>query len=394
MDNKWKTVKIAEVGDVVGGGTPSTKEKLFYGGDIQWITPRDLSGYENVYIGNGERTISRLGLQNSGARLLPKGTVLFSSRAPIGYIAIASNELSTNQGFKSVICKKDVVANVFLYYKLKENKDNIENIASGSTFKEVSGEVLGSFEITIPESLTEQRAIAKTLYDLDRKIELNRQMNKTLEEIGKARFIRLFVEENKCSKPVRLAELIDLDPPVKLRKGEECFHVDMGELSKENMSVENTTIKQYSGGAKYQNRDTLLARITPCLENGKTAFVDFLPGKDIVGSGSTEFIVMRAKKGISPQFVYYLARDDDFRSFAMKSMVGSSGRQRVQRVMIEGYEMRRPNHSQMDEFNRITEPLFNYIRILTQEIISLREIRDSLLPKLISGKIRVGSINL
>ncbi len=128
--------------------------------------------------------------------------------------------------------------------------------------------------------------------------------------------------------------------------------------------------------------------ITPCLENGKTAFVGFLADKQIC-FGSTEFIVMRGKQGISPQFVYCLARDTEFRSFAIRSMVGSSGRQRVQRNMLESYEILKPEPELITQFHKVTEPLFLKIFENWNETRMLIQIRDSLLPKLMSGKIRI-----
>lgn len=122
MKNYWKLVKIGDIGEVVGGGTPSTKCSDYYGGDIPWITPKDLSNFRNRYISRGERMISKLGLENSSARMLPPFSVLFTSRAPIGYIAIAKNELCTNQGFKSIIPDPKKCNALFLYYLLKYKK--------------------------------------------------------------------------------------------------------------------------------------------------------------------------------------------------------------------------------------------------------------------------------
>lgn len=146
----WEVKTIRDIGDVVSGGTPSTKNEEYYGGDISWITPKDLSGYDRKFISKGERSITELGLQKSSAKLLPKGTVLFSSRAPIGYVAIADREVCTNQGFKSIVCNEDIINNNYVYYFLKYNKENIENVSSGSTFKEISGSHMKSIKIIVP----------------------------------------------------------------------------------------------------------------------------------------------------------------------------------------------------------------------------------------------------
>ena len=178
--SKWKTCALAEIGEIVGGATPSTKDKLNYeNGTISWITPKDLSTHSGRYISRGERMITENGMNSCSTRLLPKNSILFSSRAPIGYIAIAQNEMCTNQGFKSIIPNSDMDY-LFIYYLLLFNKDNIENMGSGTTFKEVSGNTMKSINVSIPESIDEQRKIASILSSIDDKIELNNKINENL----------------------------------------------------------------------------------------------------------------------------------------------------------------------------------------------------------------------
>ena len=136
---EWKTCTLSDLGTIVGGATPSTKDTANYdGGSIPWITPKDLSDFKGRFIKRGERNITEKGLNSCSTQLMPRHSVLFSSRAPIGYVAIADNELCTNQGFKSVV-PNESTDYMFLYYLLKYNKDAIEHMGSGTTFKEVSG---------------------------------------------------------------------------------------------------------------------------------------------------------------------------------------------------------------------------------------------------------------
>mgnify|MGYP001144912870 CR=1 FL=1 len=134
----WIWAKIKDLGLIVSGGTPKTSEPSNFDGNIPWITPADLTGYTAKTIGKGRKSISQKGLEASSAKLMPKRTVLFSSRAPIGYVAIAGNDLATNQGFKSVIVDESLDEE-FVYYYLKSAKQLAENAASGTTFKEISG---------------------------------------------------------------------------------------------------------------------------------------------------------------------------------------------------------------------------------------------------------------
>lgn len=191
--SNWKVMKLSEVATIVGGGTPSSsKSEYFENGNIPWITPKDLSGYNKRYISKGERNITELGLKNSSAKLLPKNTVLLTSRAPIGYVAIASNEISTNQGFKSLVLNNGHIPE-FFYYLLKNNVHILESRATGSTFKEISGKILKDTELSIPTPDIQQK-IVDILSPLDDKIELNTQINQTLEQIAQALFKSWFVD--------------------------------------------------------------------------------------------------------------------------------------------------------------------------------------------------------
>ena len=134
----WKWVILDDIGIVVSGGTPSTKEPEFWNGYIPWITPADLSNHNEVYISKGSRSISQVGLEYSSAYLLPANSIVFSSRAPIGYVAITKNELATNQGFKNLIVPNELVNPKYVYYYLKTVKELAENMASGTTFLELS----------------------------------------------------------------------------------------------------------------------------------------------------------------------------------------------------------------------------------------------------------------
>ena len=150
------------MGSIIGGGTPKTSDPTYWdNGTIAWITPVDLSGYTEKYISRGERNITEKGLQESSAQLMPKGSVLFSSRAPIGYITISANEVCTNQGFKSVV-PYELNLNEYLYYYLKARLAELKTRASGTTFKEISGTEFGKTLVALPP-LHEQKAITSNI---------------------------------------------------------------------------------------------------------------------------------------------------------------------------------------------------------------------------------------
>ena len=177
---EWVERKISDIGTVVGGATPSTKKPENYeDGKIAWITPKDLSLFSGRYIERGERNITETGLKSCSTQLLPKNAVLFSSRAPIGYVAIAANELCTNQGFKSVIPNENTDP-LFLFYLLKYNKEIIERMGSGTTFKEVSGKTMKNIIVKVPTNKKVQEKISSILDVIDDKIEKNQEINNNL----------------------------------------------------------------------------------------------------------------------------------------------------------------------------------------------------------------------
>jgi type I restriction enzyme S subunit len=171
------------------------------------------------------------------------------------------------------------------------------------------------------------------------------------------------------------------------RNGEKPF-VPMSCLSNDSMLISDIESRDGNSGAKFQNGDTLFARITPCLENGKTGFVQFMPDADAVACGSTEFIVLRSRT-LTPEFVYCLARSDDFRGVAIKSMSGATGRQRVQEQCFDDFQIAHPPRALLDRFSAIVAPGFRLIHKLHLQIQNLRQTRDLLLPRLLSGQVEL-----
>ena len=163
MEN-YRICTLADIGEIVSGATPRTNDSDNFGGNIAWLTPADLSGYSEKYISHGARNLTEKGYNSCGTRLMPKGAVLFSSRAPIGYVAIADNPICTNQGFKSII-PNESISSEFLYYQLKYLKKTIQDMGSGTTFKEISAKKFSTIKIIVP-SLTEQECIVARIEEL------------------------------------------------------------------------------------------------------------------------------------------------------------------------------------------------------------------------------------
>jgi len=307
---------------------------------------------------------------------------------------------------------------------------------------------LRSLDIPIPP-LSEQRAIAHILGTLDDKIELNRQMNEILEAIARTIFKSWFVDFDpvidnalragnlipslltekaaRCRgmlaraksegrescfpkhiaayfpdhfmdsdlgpipagwRVVSLPDVVDINPPRILKKGEVAPYLDMANMPTRCHMPDVVIERSFGSGMRFINGDTLVARITPCLENGKTAYIDFLADGQ-VGWGSTEYIVLRPKPPLPSELGYCLARSTEFREFAIQSMTGTSGRQRVPPAALFHYLLVRPSELILQQFGIVVQPLFSKASQVARESCTLAALRNTLLPKLISGELRV-----
>lgn len=423
MNNTWKKIQLKDVADIVGGGTPSTKNPSYWNGEVAWLTPKDLSGYMERCISRGERNISREGLDNSSAILLPKGTVLLTSRAPIGYVAIANNPLSTNQGFKSLILKKGQNP-LFYYYLLKANVEYIQNMGSGSTFKEVSGGVVKELTFLIPE-YEEQKRIAEILGSLDDKIELLQKQNKTLEDMAKALFKSWFVDfdvvrakqkglpKADIMREYHLTdELYDLFPSsfADSPLGPIPSGWEVKPLSKIATFLNGLALQKYPARAE---EDFLPVIKIAELRNGISTSTDKantnLPTEYIVHNGDILFSwsgslmvkVWSGEKGALnqhlfkvfsngyPKWFYYLWVNHYLPMFQEIAADKATTMGHIQRKHLDQAKVVCPSSAFLDKMDKIFGVILSKIILNNKQIQTLTELRDTLLPRLISGKIRV-----
>ena len=369
----WKECIIADLGKVVGGATPSTKNAENYeNGDISWITPKDLSNFNGRYIFHGERNITEIGLNSCSTKLLPKNTVLFSSRAPIGYVAIAGKKVCTNQGFKSVIPNKETDY-LFLYYLLKYNKEAIEHMGSGTTFKEVSGNVMKNIKVYVPVSKYEQRKIAFVLSVLDDKIELNNRINKNLEEQAQAIFDDIF--HNVATGTHTIGEYITL------KRGKSL-------VSKNAIFGDVPVIAGGLEPVVYHNISNTTAPVLTISASGANAgYVNLwhIP----VWSSDSSFIDSTMTENVYFWYVMLKKRQKEI----FDSQTGSA-QPHIYPQHIENMSVVELNKKDISEFNAIVRPLFNKIGENKQENKNLSAVRDALLPKLMNGEIDVSKVSI
>lgn len=361
--SEWKECKL---GDVI---------TLNYGKAL--VASKRVPGKYPVYSSSG---IS--GWHNEP--LVKSKGIIVGRKGSIGNVFLSENPFYCIDTAYYILPEPDSYNFKFIYYLLQSL--GLEKLNEDSAVPGLNRNTAYNQSVSIP-NLKIQESIAEILSSLDDKIEQNNQINANLEALAQAMFEDLFTKANH-DELLTIEHYVDFNPAVKIKKGSPTTFVEMKFLPTSGMSVTDVDRKPFTAGSRFMQNDTLLARITPCLENGKTAYVDFLADGE-TGFGSTEFIVMRAKTTSCPEFVYCLARNQQFRTHAIGSMVGSSGRQRIQQDMLSKFDVPRIEQTEMSRFQIATEPLFLQISANRIESAALKQLRDLLLPKLLSGQISI-----
>lgn len=427
MAIEWREYTIGEIADIIGGSTPSTSDPDNFNGDIPWLTPKDLSGPHDRYISRGERNLSRKGLASCSAQLLPSGAVLLSSRAPVGYVAIAKNPVATNQGFRSLVLKPGFEPE-FVYYWLKANVDELERHASGSTFKELSGLALAQITIRLPDHRT-QRAIAHILGTLDDKIELNRRMNATLEAIARAIFKSWFVDFDPVHAKARGEQPYGMDADTAALFPDAFEDSELGPIpagwrvkpigdtvTVVGGSTPRTKVAEYweGGTISWATPKDLASLSSPVLletsrqitEKGlakissgllpkgtvllsSRAPVGYLAIAEIPVAVNQGFIAMVCDQEMPSQYVYNWAKAN---MDLIESQANGTTFLEISKRNFRPIQLLIPPKDILCKFSRLTEPIYRRIVCNEKEIRTLAALRDALLPKLISGEICVNAL--
>jgi type I restriction enzyme S subunit len=401
---KWEKVKLGDICKyVTSGGTPKSSIKEYYEPkQIPWLKTKEVN-YCRIY--ETEAYISKDGLDNSSAKMIPQNSVIvamYGQGDTAGRVAINKIPLTTNQACCNLIIDETKAYYEFVYYQLVTLYEKMVSLKNGGAQPNLNAAIIKSMEIKLPPLKT-QRYIADILSSYDNLIENNQKQIKLLEEAAQRQYKEWFVdlrfpghENTKFVDGVpegwnwcKLEDAIQLDPKVTLTKERMKQFIPMSALSTSSMVLDESQFTETTSnsGSKFQNGDTLLARITPCLENGKTAYVSGIKS-DEGAVGSTEYIVMRAKT-INSYMVYLLARTDDFRQSAINSMSGSDGRQRVKSDKLKMLDYLHPTSELVEKFENVEEPIFEKIYRLSKQMQQAKQARDLLLPKLMSGEVEV-----
>ena len=397
---EWVEKKISDIGTVVGGATPSTKKPENYeDGKIAWITPKDLSTFSSRYIERGERNITEIGLKSCSTQLLPPNSVLFSSRAPIGYVAIAANEVCTNQGFKSVIPNENTDP-LFLFYLLKYNKGKIEGMGSGTTFKEVSGNTMKNILVNVPTDKKVQEKIAAILGSLDDKIELNNEINNNLEQQAQAIFKSWFVDFEPFNGEMphdwiasRLGDIASIKTnsfsPVK-NPDAQLEHYSIPAYDEQKYPVFESAAGVKSNKYILSKNSVMISKLNP---DTKRVWRPMCLSELAVSS--TEFIIFEAFNPAYRDFVFSIIDSVAFSDWMCAHTTGSTNsRQRTAPSATLEFQVALPDEKVITDFCAIVTPMYDTIAANICENQKLAQLRDSILPKLMSGELDVTDIDL
>ena len=390
-----REVKLGKVATVKGGKRlPKGINLITKPNPHPYIRVRDLNGKKTLELDGSFEFVDDETQKAISRYIVTGGDIVLSIVGTIGLVSVVGDSL--NEANLTENCVKltslSGIDRDYLYYYLKSSygQQEIARGTVGAVQAKLPIKNIQDISIPLPDEVT-QRKIADILSSLDAKIEVNQRINDNLQQQAFSVFDNLIA--NAENNDYTVSAYAFLNPKRTLAKNQVARSIDMSQLSTSGAFPSGWEMKPFNGGMRFTNGDTLLARITPCLENGKTAFIDFLDDGE-VAFGSTEYIVLAPKNDTPPEMLYCLARYPAFVDYAVKNMNGSSGRQRVSAETVGQYRLPLFDKHSLVLFKEVVSPMFLKMRYNSLENMRLAELRDAFLPKLMSGEIDVSAVQL
>ena len=390
-----REVKLGKVATVKGGKRlPKGINLITKPNSHPYIRVRDLNGKKTLELDGSFEFVDDETQKAISRYIVTGGDIVLSIVGTIGLVSVVGDSL--NEANLTENCVKltslSGIDRDYLYYYLKSSygQQEIARGTVGAVQAKLPIKNIQDISIPLPDEVT-QRKIADILSSLDAKIEVNQRINDNLQQQAFSVFDNLIA--NAENNDYTVSDYAFLNPKRTLAKNQVSRSIDMSQLSTSGAFPSGWEMKPFNGGMRFTNGDTLLARITPCLENGKTAFIDFLDDGE-VAFGSTEYIVLAPKNDTPPEMLYCLARYPAFVDYAVKNMNGSSGRQRVSAETVGQYRLPLFDKHSLVLFKEVVSPMFLKMRYNSLENMRLAELRDALLPKLMSSEINVSAVQL
>ncbi|WP_369023588.1 restriction endonuclease subunit S [Nocardia cyriacigeorgica] len=388
--NSWRSVKLGDVAEEITVGHVGSMASEYMEGGIPFLRSQNIRPHM-IELDDVKYISDDFHLKLKKSRLRPGDVVTVRTGAP-GQTAVIPESLHQANCADLVITRPgaELDGRWVSYYLNWVTDTDIAGRLVGAVQQHFNVKSARELELLMPP-LGEQRAIAEVLGALDDKIATNNRICNVSRALLAAMFERMEVDvDARESESIQLDEILEINPRERLpgSGSSDVVYLEMRNLPDYAMTVSSWGYRSARGGARFRNGDTLLARITPCLENGKVGYVDFLED-DSVGVGSTEFIVLRSRGSMPSVFPYLLCVSPRFRDYAIRHMVGTTGRQRLSASDVGVYNVRRPDPARLAEFGEVSAPLMDRVKAAVDETRQLAQTRDELLPLLMSGKLRV-----
>lgn len=387
-------MKIKEFANIISGSTPKTGVPEYWDGELLWITPAEIKD-EDVYISDTKRKITPEGVKSASLKEMQRNTILLTSRAPIGKVAIVDKPMYCNQGFKNLECDEEIVNPKYLYYWLSSRKEYLNDLGRGATFKEISKGIVGNIDVPIYD-IPIQAKIVEVLDKSKKMINNRKEQIEILDKLVENIFYNIFGHPFLNDKNFNFDKLgsVTMINPQKNEIKEVDRSISVSFIPMESVGTKgdiytnesNTIENVYSNYTYFKENDVLFAKITPCMENGKGAISRNLING--IGFGSTEFHVLRSKQGEStPEWIYYLTRLEIFRETAEDKMTGSAGQRRVGTAFLENVKIVIPPIELQNQFAEIVNKIEKEKELLKQSLEQLETNFKALEQKAFNGEL-------
>lgn len=409
MENNWKNYRFSDVIDLIGGGTPKTSESSYWNGDIPWLSVVDFNTGRK-YVSDTEKKITEEGLNNSSTKLLNEGDIIISARGTVGALAVLDKTMAFNQSCYGVRAKEDFSFNDYIFYLLKDTVNNLKQFAHGGVFDTITKDTFKEIEIQLPP-LPEQKAIASVLSSLDDKIDLLHQQNQTLEALAETLFRQWFIE--RCPEPVEGEakedwEVLPLSEIAEVKNGKSFKSSDFTDNDFNSYEVVKMGHIERGGGLKLNpkkdfvsremdvekwilNKGDIIMAMTDMKDNVVILGVPAMIDKDdhyVLNQRVARIYLKDNSKLISNYLLYIQLNNKDFIA-ELQTKANSGVQVNLSTEAIKESEILIPPFKLQEEFGHKIIDLYSKIEINREQIQTLTQLRDTLLPKLMSGEVRV-----
>ena len=385
---EWLKTALIDIVELIGGGTPKTSKAEYWGGNINWLSVKDFNN-ENRYVYSTEKTITEEGLNNSSTKLLKKDDIIISARGTVGELAMITFPMAFNQSCYGIRAKEGIDS-IFLYYLIKNSVRKLKAITHGSVFDTITRDTFANIEVAIPDIKTQHR-IAKMLADIDDKVENNQRINNNLEQQAKALYKDWFFDFSPFSSDGNLPNGWHIGTVGDIIQLHDSKRVPLSGAERDKMAkvypyYGATSLMDYVDNYLFDGIYLLLGEDGTVVDSLGFPILQYVYGQFWVNNHTH---IITGKEGFSVEELYLF-----FSLTNIKSIVTGAVQQKVSQQNLKKVPAIIPSKQALSAFDEIIQPIFAQIRNLRDENVNLSQLRDTLLPKLMSGELDVSDIDL